>query len=141
MTQGLLPFQYPRDKTETNLTSFAGLPLYLDLINVSGLWTAIQEQLQSKTQGWPDLQVILSLILLNLAGGDCVEDIERLERDEGLATLLMRIKTYGMKRQERRAFDKRWRKEKKRALPSTSAIHRYLELFHHAAEEKSGSKE
>ncbi len=136
MTQGLLPFQYLREKTETNLTSFAGLPLYLDLIHVSGLWTAIQQLLQSKTQGWPDLQVILSLILLNLAGGDCVEDVERLERDEGLATLLLRIKTHGMKRQERRAFDKRWRKEKKRALPSTSAIHRYLELFHHAAEEK-----
>ena len=44
MTQGLLPFQYLREKTETNLSSFAGLPRYLDLINVSGLWTAIQQQ-------------------------------------------------------------------------------------------------
>lgn len=84
MTQGLLPFQYLRDKTEANLTSFAGLPLYLDLINVSGLWAGIDQQLHSKTQGWRDLHVILSLILLNLAGGDCVDDIERLEQDEGL---------------------------------------------------------
>ena len=98
MTQGLLPFQYLRDKTEPNLTSFAGLPLYLDLMNVSGLRTTIDQQLQSKTQGWRDLHIILSLILLNLAGGDCVEDIERLQQDEGLATLCLRVETYGMAR-------------------------------------------
>src|ERR1700678_1981551 len=89
MTQGLLPFQYIRDKTEENLTSFSGLPLYLELINVSGFGKAIQQQLQSKTQGWLDSHIILSLILLNLAGGNCVNDIERLEQDEGLNTLLI----------------------------------------------------
>ncbi|HXL73463.1 MAG TPA: hypothetical protein VN963_07565 [bacterium] len=89
MTQGLLPFQYIRDKTEENLTSFSGLPLYLELINVSGFGKAIQQQLQSKTQGWLDSHIILSLILLNLAGGDCVNDIERLEHDEGLNILII----------------------------------------------------
>jgi hypothetical protein len=136
MAQGLLPFQYLRDKIEKNLTSFAGLPLYLDLIHVSGLRTAIDQQLQSKTQGWRDLHIISSLILLNLVGGDCVDDIERLEQDEGLATLCLSIETFGMKRRERRAYEKGWRKEKTRAFPSTSTIHRYLEQFHHAKEEK-----
>src|SRR6202453_2103028 len=136
MTQGLLPFQYIRVKTEVNLTSFSGLPLYLELINVSGFGKAIQQQLQSKTQGWLDSHIILSLILLNLAGGNCVNDIERLEQDEGLNTLLLRLETQGMKRQERRTYEKRWRKDKQRALPSVSTIHRYLEQFHHAAEEK-----
>lgn len=136
MTQGLLPFQYLRDKTEANLTSFAGLPLYLDLIHLSGLWGAINQQLHSKTQGWQDLHVILSLILLNLAGGDCVSDIDRLEQDEGFSVLCLRIETHGMKRRERRAYERNWRKEKKRAFPSPSTIHRYLEQFHHAAEEK-----
>ncbi|HXL73464.1 MAG TPA: transposase [bacterium] len=41
-----------------------------------------------------------------------------------------------MKRRERRAYEKRWRKDKKRALPSASTIRRYLEKFHHPAEEK-----
>jgi hypothetical protein len=136
MTQGLLPFQYLRDKTETNLTSFAGLPLYLDLIHLSGLWEATHQQLHSKTQGWQDLHVILSLILLNLAGGDCVSDIDRLEQDEGFSTVCLRIETHGMKRPERRAYARNWRKQKNRAFPSPSTIHRYLEQFHHAAEEK-----
>jgi hypothetical protein len=37
-------------------------------------------------QGWLDGQILLSLILLNLAGGDCPEDIERLENDPDSTT-------------------------------------------------------
>ena len=58
--------------------------------------------------------MILSLVLLNLAGGDCISDIERLEQDAGLRTLLMQFATHGMKRKERGAFEKRWRKTKSR---------------------------
>ena len=43
--------------------------------------------------------------------------------------------THGMKRKERQAFEKRWRKEKSRGLPSNAAIHRYLPQFHSAEEE------
>jgi len=88
-----------------------------------------------KTQGWTDSQLLLSLILLNLSGGDCVDDIERLQNDEGLTTLLLKIETHGMRRSARRADERRWRRSKQRAFPSPSAIHRYLEQFHHHAEE------
>ena len=81
--------------------------------------------------------MILSLMLLNLAGGDCISDIERLEQYAGPKTLLMRFAAHGMKRKQRRAFEKRWRKEKSRGLPSNAAIHRYLPRFHSDEEEKS----
>jgi hypothetical protein len=136
ITQGLLPFHYQNDPTAPQLTSFSGLPLYIDLAIASGLCTEIASQLQTKAQGWTDLQIILSLLMLNISGGDCVEDITRLEQDRGLSTLLLRIETHGMKRKERREYERRWRKEKNRALPSTSAIYRYLEQFHHPEEEK-----
>jgi hypothetical protein len=32
------------------------------------------------SQGWLDIQMVLALIFLKLAGGDCVEDLERLDR-------------------------------------------------------------
>jgi hypothetical protein len=32
--------------------------------------------------------MVLALILLNLAGGDCLEDLERLEADRGFAAIL-----------------------------------------------------
>lgn len=140
MTQNLLPFQYATNQNENGLTSFAGLPLYLELANVSGLSTAMKQDLNTKTQGWNDQQTILSLILLNVAGGDCVEDIERLEHDEGLSILLSKAETYGMKRKERRAYERRFRKEKDRAFPSQSVIRRYLESFHAADEESKRIK-
>jgi Transposase DDE domain group 1 len=136
MTQGTLPFQYDNEKNESNLTSFSGLPLYLEMAITSGLCAAIEACLTIKQRGWTDLQLIVSLIMLNLAGGDCVEDITRLEADEGLSTLMLKIHTHGMKRKERRDYEKRWRKKHDRVFPSASAIRRYLEQFHNEAEEK-----
>lgn len=137
MTQSALPFQYQSEKTDSGLTGFAGLPLYLDLARQSGFVQCISQTLKTKMQGWSDTEMILSLIFLNLAGGDCISDIERLEKDAGLRTLLMQFATHGMKRKERRAFEKRWRKAKNRGLPSNAAIHRYLAQFHSADQEEN----
>ncbi len=81
------------------------------------------------------MQIILSLLLLNFAGGDCVEDIDSLESDLGLRKLLLDNECKGMRRKERRAYQSRFRKIKNRAFPSTSVIRRYLEEFHNVEEE------
>ena len=84
LAQGLLDFQYEADSSSHGLTSLAGLPLYLDLIKACGLGGAIQRHVRAAGgQGWLDIQMVLAVIFLNLSGGDCVEDIERLERDSG----------------------------------------------------------
>jgi hypothetical protein len=140
MTQQSLPFQYQSEKTTSGLTSFAGLPLYLELAIKSGLIQRIQESLNTKNRGWNDTEMILSLLLLNLAGGDCISDIERLEQDMGLRTLLLHFATHGMKHKEKRIYEKRWCKAKKRGLPSNAAIHRYLPNFHSPEEEKKRKK-
>ena len=137
MTQGALPFQYQSEKNDSGLTGFAGLPLYIELARQSGLIQHINQTIKTKMRGWSDAEMILSLILLNLAGGDCISDIERLEQDAGFRTLLMRFAIHGMKRKERRTFEKRWRKAKSRGLPSNAAIHRYLPQFHSPEEEKN----
>ena len=136
MTQGFLPFQYFDEKIEPGLTALAGLPLYYDMAIASGLPEKIQETMLSKQRGWTDLQIIMSLILLNIAGGDCVDDIERLEKDDGMRTLMLKVETHGMKSKARRAYEKRWRKSNQRAFPSASAIRRYLEQFHNAEQEQ-----
>jgi len=134
MAQRFLSFQYEAS-TQGNFTSFAGLPLFLEMAQACGLMTMIQEQMKLKAQGWMDSQIILSLLLLNIAGGDCVEDINRLESDEGLKTLLLEQECKGMARKLRRAYQKRFRKIKSRALLSPSSIRRYLEEFHNEEEE------
>ena len=72
MTQSALPFKYQAEKNDSGLTGFAGLPLYLDLARQSGFVQYINQTLKTKMRGWTDAEMILSLVLSNLAGGDCI---------------------------------------------------------------------
>jgi hypothetical protein len=126
MAQGFLPFKYEEEKKESGMTALAGLPVYLDLATVMGLGESIEKHLHIKQQGWTDKQILLSLIMLNLAGGDCVEDLQKLEGDDGFCKVLRRIEQKGMKRRERRELDRLWRKKRDRAVPSSSSVFRYL---------------
>ncbi len=132
MPQGVLPFQYQEDTSSAGMTALTGLPLYLDLAYVAGLSQSIQRHLQLRqgNQGWSDAQVVTSLVLLNLAGGDSVEDLRILEKDEGFGLVLRKVEDHGLPRKERRAREGRWRKEGRRTVPSPSAVFRYLARFH-----------
>ena len=137
MAQGLLPFLYVEEK-KTGATALAGLPVYLELAQVIGLSKSVQKHLKVREggQGWTDSQMIISLVLLNLAGGDCVDDLKVLEKDDGFCQILCKVETHGLKRKIRRALESRWRKEKRRSVPSASAVFRYLAAFHDAEQEK-----
>ena len=132
MAQGILPFQYEVDKKPGGMTGLAGLPLYLDFAHVMGLRRLIAQHVRARygDQGWTDDQMITALVLLNLAGGDCVDDLKVLEGDDGFCRVLREVEFYGRTRSERRALKRRWRKERTRALPSPTAMRDYLELFH-----------
>lgn len=141
MPQGILPYKYEEEENNTGMTALAGLPVYLDLASVLGLGDHIRTHMQIRqSQGWTDEQIILSLVLLNLAGGDSVDDIRILEKDEGFCKVLGRVEMKGMSRQQRRAKERRWRKQQHRSVPSPSAIFRYLEAFHDPDEEKKREK-
>lgn len=86
-------------------------------------------------QGWTDAESVLSLLLLNLVGGDCVEDVEKLESDKGFCLLFGKAVSQGLSRKGRRGLKKRWRKEKTRSVPSSSSVFRYLAEFHDRAQE------
>jgi len=125
-------FKYEEEKHDTGMTGLAGLPLYLDLVQAMGLPELIGHHLQVKQRGWTDAQMVLSLMLLNISGGDCVEDLGKVQKDEGFCRILRRVEQQGMRRSERREMDRRWRKERRRSVPSPSAAFRYLSAFHDA---------
>jgi len=136
--QGILPFRYECEPTASGMTALAGLPPYLELAVVSGLTNSIRHHLQvcsGQKQGWTDTQIVMSLLLLNVAGGDCVDDLRILEKDDGFTRVLLRVEMHGLRRKERREQERRWRKERKRAVPSPSAVFRYLAAFDNPAEE------
>src|ERR1039457_71876 len=132
MAQGVLPFNYEAEKNRSGMTALAGLPTFLDLASVCGLQASIDRHVGVRRgmQGWRDPQVVMSLILLNLAGGDCVDDLSMLQGDPGFAELMYRVETHGMARRERRALLRRFRKERTTATPSPSSVFRYLSAFH-----------
>ncbi|MFH1628234.1 MAG: IS1380 family transposase [Pseudomonadota bacterium] len=137
MTQGLLSFKYELEKKDTGMTALAGLPIYLDLASAMEIGESIERHMHIKQQSWTDRQTMMSLIMLNLAGGDCVEDLRKLENDTGFCQVLRRLEQRGMKRRERRESDRRWRKERSRTVPSASSVFRYLSVFHDADQEKN----
>jgi len=118
LAQGVLGFQYEAETSSGGLTSLSGLPLYLNLIHASGLGTAIRQQVHvAGVQGWLDIQMVLAVIFLNLAGGDCVEALERLESDSGFAAISRAVERDLLSRAERRSLKARWRRERERTVP------------------------
>ena len=100
MKQGVLPFQYEEEKSSTGMTALSGLPAYLELSHAAGLRSSLERHvgLRGCGQGWTDIQVLTSLIMLNpvsstgqaLAGGESVIDLDVLEEDEGFCRVLSR---------------------------------------------------
>ena len=136
--QGILSYRIEQESASTNLTGLGGLAPYLDLACASGLVSSIHRNLEIRNggQGWTDGQIVMSLILLNLAGGDCVDDLDRLNSDEGFGKLLRRCETHGLSRRVRREIAGRWRKIRTRSVVSASAARRYLREFHDETQEK-----
>lgn len=138
MAQRGFPYEYEIEEGKSGMTALGGLPTYLDLASATGLLKAIDRHLKICTgdQGWKDRQMVMSLILLNLAGGSSVDDINKLEGDEGFCRILRKAEEHGLTHKERRELKSRWRKGRTRTLPSASAIFRYLANFHDAGQEK-----
>ena len=115
----------------------SGLTAYLDLAAVARLGESVRRHVgvREGTQGWTDYQMVMALVMLNLAGGESVDDLRVLEKDEGLGRLLLMAELHRMRRAERRAQHNRWRRKRRRSVPSPTAVFRYLDRFHDEAEE------
>lgn len=124
------------------MTGLAGLPVFFELAALAGVRESIQSNVCARPggQGWSDPSAILSLVLLNLAGGSCVDDIDKLAGDSGLSAVLKQVEWAKMPRRARRDAERRWRKTQVRTVPSPSAMRRYLNHFHNAAEEQKREK-
>src|SRR4030042_3018766 len=78
----------------------------------------------------------MALILLNLAGGEGISDLDILEGDEGFCRVLRESVGFGRSRGERRALKRRLRKGQSRSVPSPSSVNRYLSHFHDSEQEE-----
>ena len=123
MAQGVLPFHYEQEAREDGITARAGLGVFLDLFQACGFREFSERVLPSRggSQGFTDFQLLSSLILLNLGGGECVDDVDVLEGDSGLCRLFRKAEAHGLSRRKRRELSGRFRRGRERTFASASA--------------------
>lgn len=139
MTQGVLNFKYEEEKKNFGTTSVAGILLSLDLLEKMNFSKMVSDHVTAKEdrQGWSDFHFLRILMLLNIAGGDCVDDIKKLENDSGLRRIIKNLERESSSGQRRLTLSRQWRNGKKNVFPSPSSIFRYLSFFHDVQQERA----
>lgn len=116
MGQGILPFVFEALAEPMELTARAGLSLVSETL----LALAVEESvgrwlhLRTRQRGYEEFDKLHAVVLVQAAGGECVEDVRTLAQDAGLRRLLGR------------------------AWPSPDALHDFLAAFHD--EEQMGQR-
>ena len=70
--------------TDESLTSFGGLMLvakYAEVLGLPATLDASLDSLKQRDRGYRPSEVILSLAMLHISGGCCLDDVRRLEAD------------------------------------------------------------
>jgi hypothetical protein len=79
----------PEPRQET-LTALGGIPLVVQAFRSLGLPRSIQEHVpvKQRERGYEEATFVESFVILNAAGGECVEDFEHLREDPGWAEMI-----------------------------------------------------
>jgi len=111
-TEFPLRFKIDPEPASETLTALGGIPLLVQAFRSLGLPASVEHQVRIKQRqrGYDEATMVESFVILNAAGGECLEDFDRLREDGGLAELIGH------------------------ALPSPEAARNFLYQFH--ADEK-----
>jgi hypothetical protein len=113
------------------VTNYGGIFPYLDLMLLTDLPKVVSECLPGKSmRGWQHAEHVGALLALNLTGGGCVDDLEKLNGDPGIGLYMGQIaKAVGARsRQFSRGGD--------REVPSLTSVREWLDQFHNAGEDE-----
>lgn len=120
VNQGRLGFKVEMDQRPAGLTSYAGIPLFVETARALGLPALVERFLGQKwghRRGYSAADLILIILVGIVAGAKNVADISAMGQDKGLQVLL------GLKR---------W--------PSESVIKRFLYWFHELPKWTAGER-
>jgi len=88
--EGEFLFEIDRQPTEECLTALGGLPLLVRTARSLDVPGSVQRNLalKQRDRGFDEAPYIESFLVLNAAGGECLEDFDGLREDRGLAVIL-----------------------------------------------------
>src|SRR5258708_6328150 len=89
-TESPLLFEFDPQPAEEMLTALGGLPLVVQAFRSLGLPGSVKQHLvvKERQRGYDEATFVESFVLLNAAGGECLDDFERLRADPGLGQLI-----------------------------------------------------
>ena len=89
-TESPLLFTMDPEPAPERLTALGGIPLLVQAFRSLGLPGSVQRHVRVKERqrGYDEATMVESFVVLNAAGGECLDDFGRLREDRGLAELL-----------------------------------------------------
>ena len=89
-TERPMLFEIDPEPVAEALTGLGGLPLLVQAFRSLGVGGSVKEhvRIRRRDRGYDEPTLVESFVLLNGAGGECLEDFEQLRKDAGLAELI-----------------------------------------------------
>jgi hypothetical protein len=89
-TESPLRFEIDPEPLPEKLTALGGIPLVVQTFRSLGVPESVRQQVQIKERdrGYDEPTFVESFVILNAAGGECVDDFERLRQDPGLKEMI-----------------------------------------------------
>jgi hypothetical protein len=112
------------------VTNYGGIFPYLDLMLLTGLPNVVSEYLPGKSiRSWQHAEHIGALLALNLTGGDCVDDLVKLDGDAGISLYMGQIaKALEVK-------NRKFTRGGESDIPSLTSVREWLDGFHNSEED------
>jgi hypothetical protein len=89
-TESPLLFEVDPQPAEEMLTALGGLPLVVQAFRSLGLPGSVKQHVvvKERQRGYDEATFVESFVLLNAAGGECLDDFEHLRADAGLSEMI-----------------------------------------------------
>jgi hypothetical protein len=89
-TESPLLFAFDPKPAEEMLTALGGLPLVVQAFRSLGSPGSVKQHLvvKERQRGYDEATFVESFVILNAAGGECLDDFERLRADPGLGEMI-----------------------------------------------------
>lgn len=89
-TESPLLFEMDPEPAPEMLTALGGMPLVVQAFRSLGLPARVKQyvHVKERERGYDEATFVESFVLLNAAGGECLDDFSRLREDPGLAELV-----------------------------------------------------
>ncbi len=89
-TESPLLFEIDPEPLPETLTALGGVPLLVQAFRSLGLPSSVNQhvQIKQRQRGYDEATFVESFVILNVVGGECLEDFERLREDAGLSELI-----------------------------------------------------